>query len=67
MGFPVWIEIKQGYILANANKLFSRNGSVTILPESDTLIVSIITGFAYVIGMFGQFPGGELESYVGTY
>ncbi len=34
------------------------SGSKSLLPETDTLLAAIITGLAYIIGMFGQFAGG---------
>ena len=58
--FPAWIETKLSDLFAEINKLLIGNGSGVLLPESDTMIASIITGFAYVIGMFGQFAGGKI-------
>ena len=58
--FPAWIETKLSNLFTDINRLLIGNGSKTLLPESDTLIASIITGLAYVIGMFGQFAGGKI-------
>ncbi len=58
--FPAWIEIKLSDLFAEINNLLIGNDPKTLLPESDTLIASIITGFAYVIGMLGQFTGGKI-------
>ena len=58
--FPAWIETKLGNLFVDISNLLIRNGSKTLMPKSDTLIASIITGFAYVIGMFGQFAGGRI-------
>lgn len=58
--FPAWIEIKLSTLFSDINKILIKNGSITLLPESDTLIASILTGFAYIIGMFGQLTGGKI-------
>ena len=58
--FPAWIETKLETLFAGIDKLLLDNGSKSLLPESNTLIASIITGFAYVIGMFGQLAGGKI-------
>jgi MFS family permease len=58
--FPAWIETKLGSIFTYIERLFAGNNSIVLLPESDTLIASLIIGSAYVIGMFGQFTGGKI-------
>jgi len=58
--FPAWIEIKLGSLFSSIDKILIRNGSNSLVPESDTLIASIITGFVYIIGMFGQLIGGKI-------
>jgi predicted MFS family arabinose efflux permease len=58
--FPAWIETKLGSLFSEINGILASNGSQALLPESGTLIASIITGFAYIIGMFGQFTGGRI-------
>jgi MFS transporter, FSR family, fosmidomycin resistance protein len=58
--FPAWIETKLGNLFVNIDKLLIESGSKTLLPESNTLIASIITGFAYLIGMSGQLVGGKI-------
>ena len=58
--FPAWIETRLSNLFSDINRILIGNGSKTPVPESDTLIASIITGLAYVIGMFGQFAGGKI-------
>ncbi|MCD6396115.1 MAG: MFS transporter [Spirochaetaceae bacterium] len=58
--FPAWIETKLGSLFTFIEKLIDGNNSIALLPQTDTLIASIITGSAYVIGMFGQFTGGKI-------
>ncbi|MCK5673041.1 MAG: MFS transporter, partial [Spirochaetales bacterium] len=58
--FPAWIEIKLGSLFNSIDIILIRNGSKSLVPDSDTLIASIITGFAYIIGMFGQLTGGKI-------
>lgn len=58
--FPAWIETRLSNLFTDIDTLLIGNGSNTLLPESDTLIASIITGLAYVIGMFGQLTGGKI-------
>lgn len=57
--FPAWIEMKLGTLFNGLSAYLNRNRTMALLPETDTLIVSIITGFAYIIGMFGQYTGGK--------
>ncbi len=57
--FPAWIEMKLGTLFNGLAAYLNRNRTAALLPETDTLIVSIITGFAYIIGMFGQYAGGK--------
>lgn len=58
--FPAWIETKLGNLFSEIDKILSSNGSKVLLPKSGTLIASLITGAAYIIGMFGQFAGGRI-------
>ena len=58
--FPAWIETKIGSLLTYLEKFIAGNNSIAHLPQTNTLIASIITGSAYVIGMFGQFTGGKI-------
>ena len=58
--FPAWIETRLGNLFSAIDTGLAKNGSKALIPESDTLIASIITGFAYVIGMFGQLAGGKI-------
>ena len=58
--FPAWIETKLESLFTYLEKLIAGNNSIALLPQTNTLIASIITGAVYVIGMFGQFTGGKI-------
>jgi len=58
--FPAWIELKMSDLFNKITFYLENSGSKSLLPETDTLLAAIITGLAYVIGMFGQFAGGRI-------
>jgi len=58
--FPAWIEIKMSDLFNRITFYMENRDSKSLLSETDTLLAAIITGFAYVIGMFGQFAGGRI-------
>ncbi len=58
--FPAWIEMKLSTFFSFLSVKMSEGGGSGLLAKTDTLIASLITGTAYIIGMFGQFTGGRI-------
>ncbi len=58
--FPSWIEMKLKDFFTTLSQSISKGGSTLLQAKTDTLIASLITGAAYIIGMFGQLTGGRI-------
>ncbi len=57
--FPAWLEMRLSSLFTGLSSIIAEGGSKLLHAKADTLVASLITSAAYIVGMFGQFTGGR--------